>query len=111
VNSTRLQRAGALLLATALLLAAVPAAAAPPERGVGEARGAPSLFDALAAWLASLWPGSGPGSTLAAGWQALGGEPDSNGETTPRDQHGPGLDPMGEPTPQPQHGPDLDPYG
>jgi hypothetical protein len=107
VNSTRLQRAGALLLATALLLAAVPAAAAPPERGVGEARGAPSLFDALAAWLAALWPGATPNGAPAAAWAAAGG----GGEPTIEPQLGGDINPDGEPTPQPQLGGDIDPAG
>jgi hypothetical protein len=109
MSSTRSRRAAALLLAATLLLPLSPAFAASPDRAAAEAGGAPSLFDALAAWLASLWPGSGPGSTLAAGWEALVSNGDANGELAP--QHGGDLDPMGEPTPQPQHGSELDPNG
>jgi hypothetical protein len=111
MSSTRSRRAAAVLLAATLLLPLSPAFAASPDRAAAEAGGAPSLFDALAAWLAALWPGPGAVSTPTAGWQAPGGELDSSGETTPRAQHVPGLDPMGEPTPQPQHGSELDPNG
>ena len=111
MNTTRSRSAAALLLAATLLLSMSPAFAASPDPAAAEAGGAPSLFDALAAWLAALWPGSGAVWTPTAGWQGLGGDLDSNGETTPQVQHGRDLDPMGEPTPQPQHGSELDPTG
>jgi hypothetical protein len=105
----RLQAGAALLLAAALLLTAAPATAGPPARPAETAAVAPSFFDALAAWLAALWPGSGLGSPVAPAWQALGSEGEASGEPAP--QHGADLDPAGEPTPQPQHGIDLDPNG
>jgi hypothetical protein len=107
MNRTRPRRAAALLLAAALLVAATPAAAAPPARGAGEARSAPSLFDALAAWLTALWPGAAPAEAPAAGWSAVG----ADGEPTPEPQLGGELDPYGGLTPEPQLGSVGDPDG
>jgi hypothetical protein len=82
-------------------LAATPAAAAPP------AWSAPGLVDALAAWLAALWPGGAPGETPAPVWATVGG----GGEPAAGTQLGGDLDPDGEPTAEPQLGGDLDPNG
>jgi len=69
-----LRRTAALVLAVALLVAAAPAAGAAPERAAGEPGIGPSLFRAVTAWLAALWPGAGPASAPAPAWEALGSE-------------------------------------
>ncbi|HUP41844.1 MAG TPA: hypothetical protein VM599_01400 [Thermoanaerobaculia bacterium] len=107
MNRTRPRRAAALLLAAAFLVAATPPAAAPATRGAGEARSAPSLLDALSAWLAALWPGAAPGGAPAAGWSTVG----AGGEPTPEPQLGSELDPYGGLTPEPQLGSVGDPDG
>jgi hypothetical protein len=97
-----LRRTAALVLAVALVVAAAPAAGAPPERAAGEPGIGPSLFRAVTAWLAALWPGAGPASAPVPAWEALGSEVDPSG--TPKS-------PDGGPTAEPQFGSTLDPDG
>lgn len=97
-----LRRTAALVLAVALLVAAAPAAGAAPERAAGEPGIGPSLFRAVTAWLAALWPGAGPASAPAPAWEALGSGFDPAGSLKKTD---------GGPTADPQLGPVLDPDG
>jgi hypothetical protein len=99
-----LRKAAALVVAVSLLFAAAPAAAA-PDRAPGEPEIGSSMFQAFTAWLAALWPSSGPAATPSPAWAALGAAPSVGA------QLGPDLDLSGEPTVQPQLGPDADPDG
>jgi len=105
MHTIRPRRVAALLAVLALLLTALPAAAAPQttDRPVASEPGVRvPLVHALAAWFASLWPGSDPPAAPESVWEELG----------------PDLDPYGAPQPEsdvptatPQLGPDADPYG
>ncbi|HLE85604.1 MAG TPA: hypothetical protein VJG13_14780, partial [Thermoanaerobaculia bacterium] len=75
--------------------------------GAEEARSAPSLFDALAAWLAALWTGAAPGGAPAAAWAAVG----AGGEPTAKPRLRSVGDSDGGPTVEPQLGPEGDPNG
>jgi len=129
MRTIRPRRAAALLAVLALLLAALPAAAAPNRTATNEPGVGVPLLDALTAWLAALWPGTGSPSTPESVWEALGGVLDPDGAPqlasapAPEPQSisealGSVLDPGGAPqsasdlpTATAQLGPDADPDG
>jgi hypothetical protein len=104
MHAIGLRRTAALLVALLLLAAAAPAAAA-PERAAGEPGIGPSLFHALTAWLADLWPGSGLVSAPAPACASSGAE------TSAEPQLGGEIDPNCGPTVEPQLGCEIDPNG
>lgn len=104
MHSKKARRGAVLLLVLALLAAAAPAAAAPERASIDPAIGS-SLFEALAAWLATLVPAPGPAATPAPAWAATGAaaamEPQPGGH----------VDAADDPTAEPQIGSDIDPNG
>ena len=104
MHAIGLRKAAALVVALGLLVAAAPAAAAPDRTAVEPGIG-PSLFQAFTAWLAVLWPGSGPDAEPAPAWAASGAGPMAG------PQLGNEPNPEGEPTAQPQLGSVADPDG
>jgi len=104
MHAIGLRKAAALVVALALLVAAAPAAAAPDRTAVEPGIG-PSLFQAFTAWLAVLWPGSGPGAEPAPAWAASGAWPAA------RPSLASAADSDEEPTVRPQLGGDIDPNG
>jgi hypothetical protein len=104
MRTIRPLRAAALLAVLALLLAAWPAAAAPGRTTADDPGVVSPLFDALTAWLATLWPGTGPppAPEPQADWGPLGPVADPGGAPQPE---------SGGPTGRPQLGPDADPDG
>ena len=98
------RKAAAIVVALGLLVAAAPAAAA-PGRTAGDPAIGPSFFDALTAWFAALWPGSGLVSAPAPACASSGAE------TSAERQFGGESDPDGGPTVEPQLGCEIDPNG
>jgi hypothetical protein len=101
MHTTRPRRAAAVLVLLSLLCAAVPAAAT-PVRATDEASIGAPLLQALAAWLARVWPAPGPTRTPERTGEALGSALDPGG--APQDT-------SGEPTALPQLGSGADPDG
>jgi hypothetical protein len=102
MRTIRPRRAAALLAVLALLLAAWPAAAAPGRTTADDPGVVSPLFDALTAWLATLWPGTGAPPEPQSAWGPLGSDLDPGGAPQPT---------SGGPTATPQLGPDADPDG
>jgi len=105
MHTIRPRRVAALLAVLALLLTALPAAAAPQttDRPVASETGVRvPLVHALAAWFASLWPGSDPPAAPQSVWEEIGAGLDPGGAPQPASSI---------PTPTPQIGPDADPNG
>lgn len=105
MHTIRPRRVAALVAVLAVLLTALPASAAPPktDRPVATETGVRvPLVHALAAWFASLWPGSDPPAAPQSVWEELGADADPDGTPQPASSV---------PTPTPQLGPGADPYG
>lgn len=103
MRSTAPRRAEALLLAGAIVLLLAAPAAAAPARPAAQSSVGPSLFQAVAAWLAAWLPGAQIGPTLTAAPAPLGAEPDPNGAKAATSSDGPVA--------TPQLGADIDPSG
>jgi len=102
MHTIRPRRVAALLAVLALLLTALPAVAAPDRPMASEDGVRVPLLHTVAAWLAALWPDSGPPAAPQAVWEALGSAADPGGAPEPANSV---------PTATPQLGSGLDPDG